>query len=378
MLEREVMFFGIVTKWKNSWAAVFSRDSNNTKCKGSRTYKEPRKKWDSKLLHLLLKYPQILDFWLLDPHQRPTSTKAYRVHVRANVSRKLGKNNRTLLLFTQVEEDDLFLIFMHNFLWAFIISNHRGYFVNEILDFFHNKQRLFFIVLEIITFLLCCYDTHGKPLQDTQELVVKDPIFSQSKLAKAFFNHKVNILLGNRSQLKHSLHFLFLNAILRNTVLNTCFSLMTVDLFYLFATRTNKWYYFSVLTNVSTELSELILFFLYFSNFLKDFGNSRVKGFTFHHKGWSLKKLDASEQNGYKLREFDAVVDHIESVIECFEFIIIVIELDKAQEIPKFWKDLIIPKEMKNVLISHTEILLFILLLIFYNEIIEKYFIEFV
>lgn len=86
---------------------------------------------------------------------------------------------------------------------------------------------------------------------------------------------------------------------------------------------------------------------------MKNFGNRWVEGFSFHHKGRGLEELDTSEQYGYKLWEFYAIVDNIKSIIKSFKFIVIVIELYEAKQIPEFREYLIVPKEMKNVLVCH-------------------------
>lgn len=67
----------------------------------------------------------------------------------------------------------------------------------------------------------------------------------------------------------------------------------------------------------------------------------------------SLQKLETLEQNEYKLREFDSLMQRIESGLKCFHChfldIIIVHELDKSRSIAT---NIIIFKEMHNILIA--------------------------
>ncbi len=91
-----------------------------------------------------------------------------------------------------------------------------------------------------------------------------------------------------------------------------------------------------------------------------------------------MKELSGSEQDCHKLRKFNTIIGDIESVIKCFELVVTIVELYKAEKVSEFWEDLIVPKEMENVLICYTKIFFFVSLLILHYEIVKENFIEFV
>ena len=129
---------------------------------------------------------------------------------------------------------------------------------------------------------------------------------------------------------------------------------MTENLFDLITAWSDERNYFGILSNVSAEFSKFIFFTLNLSDFLEDFRNCWVEGFSLHHEGRCLKKLSGSEQDCHKLRKFNTIIGDIESVIKCFESVVTIVKLYKAEKVSEFWEDLIVPKEMENVLICYT------------------------
>lgn len=142
--------------------------------------------------------------------------------------------------------------------------------------------------------------------------------------------------------MEHSFELLFFKAKLFGTILYTIMCLKTEYFFNLFWRRSHKWYNLCIFSNISSKLTELFLFCLYFNDSLNDFNNSRIKSFSLHHESGSLNKLNASKKNRNKLRKFDSMTFNIKGIFQSSKPCITIIELDETQKVTHFMENLII------------------------------------
>lgn len=69
---------------------------------------------------------------------------------------------------------------------------------------------------------------------------------------------------------------------------------------------------------------------------------------------------------------------HVQSILQSSEPAVIVVKLQKTEQVMQVGKDLIISKEVQDMLICDRKILLLIALLILYDEVVEEDFVQFV
>jgi hypothetical protein len=90
-----------------------------------------------------------------------------------------------------------------------------------------------------------------------------------------------------------------------------------------------------------------------------------------------LQKLNASQENDNKLRKLDGMLSYVKSVLDPTVFgFISVVKLKEVLKNLKIIEHSVISQEMHCVLVDEAQFFLFVLLLVFQDEVVKEDFVE--
>lgn len=85
-----------------------------------------------------------------------------------------------------------------------------------------------------------------------------------------------------------------------------------------------------------------------------------------------MNKLYASEYDAEKLWELNAKVVDVQSLRDILELAVSVVVLDKVMQVFGIGEYLIVPEEVDDVLVSYSQVLLLVPLLVLNDEVVEE------